>query len=88
MSKSESGDQMTQSFLIIRTKKCWGLSTVFKRVGLLTISGLNPGPLIDADNLFFHSFTKLNLTNVYATCAEPKQFSQVFRIFGQLLCLS
>ena len=30
-------------------KKCWGLSPVFKRVGLFTISGLNPGPLIDAD---------------------------------------
>ena len=27
----------------------------------------------DAQHLFVHSFTKLNLANVYATYAEPKQ---------------
>jgi hypothetical protein len=39
---------------------------------------MNPGSFggrapKNAQHLFVHSFTKLNLTNVYATYAEPKQ---------------
>ena len=32
--------------------------------------------------LFVHSFTKLNLANVYATYAEPKQPLACFGLFG------
>ncbi len=33
----------------------------------------------DAQHLFVHSFTKLNLANVYATYAEPKQLGESTR---------